>query len=158
MPSTAIDAAYSGIGDSACTEPYEAETAWTTRGTQVFGIVIADQGVLAVVAQRTRATSAAVQTVAFGPDFQELFPTSGTLTLPSPRTAQFSIQGLISECGTLVHNGDFIGQANTAAAASASQPPDLLGLGSSRSQRPPRAAIADAGDRQLLRALRAAIR
>lgn len=147
---------YVGTGDSDCTEPYRAETAWTTRGDEVFAIIISAQGVLAVVADRTAATSAAVKSVAFGPDFQDVYTTTGTLTLASSRAMQFSIQGLISECGTLVLDADFIGLANAPTATTASVAFDPFGLGAP----PPdqSTAGADEGQRARLRALLTAIR
>lgn len=148
---------YFGSADSACVAPYDAVTSWTTSGTDVFGLVIADAGVLGVVARRTSPTSAAVQSIALGPDFENFYTTSGTLSLPNARAARFSIRALDSACGTLVHDGEFVGQVNTFIAAT-SVVADAFGLGTIPHGSAAGSIANDQGYREQLRALLTGLR
>lgn len=99
--------AYSGTADGSCGNFGDVASSWITLGTEVIAIMVDRSGSLAISARRASPTSATVYEIAPGPDFTNTMPTTGTLSLPAADRFRASIRS--TNCGTVVHDGAFIG-------------------------------------------------
>ncbi len=88
-------------------DAFHGRSGWTTQSDEVIGLFIDDFGnSLALDSQRTSPTTARVTAISFGPDFEQAFDASGSLSLPSVKRfmATFDAGGT---CGKYTQNGMF---------------------------------------------------
>ena len=97
---------YVGNADSACGAPFAVASSWITDGGDVIALLVSAVDSIGVLARRTSPTAAAISGFAFGPDFDQFFTTTGTLSLPTDRQFRLSMRAS-AECGTLSHTGAF---------------------------------------------------
>lgn len=98
---------YTGQLRSNCS-PFSVDTGWITNGTTVIAIAVDSAGdSLAVEGRRTNPTSATVSSLSFGPDFDEEFSATGTISLPAGGGLRFTFNAG-GNCGTYTHDGSFV--------------------------------------------------
>lgn len=148
---------YSGPTTSQnCGDLLPSSSGWTTNGTDVYAIVSDSTGSLAVIGVRSNPTSATVDAVSPGPDFDQFFDATGTIAIPSNKrlTVAFNAGG---SCGRISHTGTFDTLLGNAAIRAGLDGESIGSLVAALTQRAAPAAIADgraAALRRLLGALR----
>ena len=106
------------IGSPVCS-PLGAVSAWGTDDLAVLVVFTDGEGLtVALEGRRTNPTTARVSALSFGPDFDESFEATGTMSLPSNRRLMVTFNAGGS-CGTITLAGDFYGLEGTNAQTSA---------------------------------------
>lgn len=89
-----------------CGDLLPSASAWTTEGTDVYAILADETGSVAVIGTRSNATTVNVHTLSPGPDFNQFFNATGSMSLPS--NTRFTVTVDIgANCGRLTHTGTF---------------------------------------------------
>lgn len=105
-----------------CGDLLPSGSSWTTNGTDVYAILVDNTGSVGVIGTRSGPTSAKVDGVSPGPDFDQLFDATGTISLPSNARLTVAFDAGL-DCGKLTHTGAF---------------QSLIGDNALRAGRPPR--------------------
>jgi hypothetical protein len=98
---------YSGPTTSGrCGDLLPSDSGWFTDGTDIYAILVDETGSLAVIGTRTNPTTARVNSVSPGPDYEDVYDATGTISLPSTTRLTVTFDAGV-ECGTLTHMGTF---------------------------------------------------
>ena len=97
---------YFGQVTSPRCQSFPVGSGWTTEGQDVVALLADTTGTIGVFGVRNSPTRVTVDSVAFGPDFDEFFNATGSMNLPNNRTLAVTA-AFGSECGALTHNGTF---------------------------------------------------
>lgn len=98
---------YEGSAYSSCAPPADQIVGWQSDGSGTVVVVFADAGgAVGASATRTSATTALIYEISPGPDFDQIYPATGSVSLPSTASLNANFDTSLS-CVDVTFSGTF---------------------------------------------------